>query len=250
MNTNRTSKEIPILFSTEMVRAILAGRKTMTRRTRGLEAHNKTPHKWRYDGIDFRKSGEDYHWFEKLKDDVPQEEYYYTKCQYGQRGDILWVRESFVNGMLMDKDGYFKLDEQGNYINEVFYKASDSSMKWYDGKSDFPSDKIPWKPSIHMPKEACRIWLQVESIKCERLHDISEEDARKEGVFNYEDGTFKNYFKQKGLRAEYGVECLLAKGSFESLWHSINGAESWDVNPWVWVASFKVLSITGKPANL
>ncbi len=79
---------------------------------------------------------------------------------------------------------------------------------------------------------------------------LNEEDAIAEGVLEFEDGTFKNYFTQKGLREIDGVECLLAKGSFQSLWCSINGLDSWKQNPWVWVIKFKVLSTTGKPENI
>jgi len=101
-----------------------------------------------------------------------------------------------------------------------------------------------------MPKAAARIWLQVEEIRVERLQDITEESAIAEGIIDYEDGTYKNYFTQKGLREQDGVDCILAKGSFQSLWCSINGLESWDANPWVWVVKFKVLSTTGKPRTL
>jgi len=84
----------------------------------------------------------------------------------------------------------------------------------------------------------------------EVLQDITEKGAKAEGIIYNGDGTYKNYFTQKGLREQDGVDCILPKGSFQSLWCSINGPESWDANPWVWVVKFKVLSTTGKPRTL
>ncbi|NNV55892.1 hypothetical protein [Limnovirga soli] len=159
------------------------------------------------------------------------------KCPYGQPGHILWVRETFY------AYGSWAIDKFGA-------KFSDKTLSFGDYKyADNPPVKVELKrgsllgwykrPSLFMPKAACRTWLEITNIKVERLQDISEDDAIAEGVIEYQDGTFKNYFKKKGLREQDGVECLLAKGSFQSLWHSINGQENWDKNPWVWVISFK-----------
>ncbi|MDO8997221.1 MAG: hypothetical protein Q7U77_11390 [Sediminibacterium sp.] len=185
-------KYIPILFSTAMVQAIIEGRKSMTRRVvkpqpseTGVSAFNDGEH--------------------------PQ-----MKCPYGQVGDILWVRESFISGYECD-EGSFNTDEDGEYIPVLKYKADRESFDWYDGNSDFPCEKIPWKPSIHMPKSACRIFLKITNVRVERLQDISEEDAIAEGI-----------------------------ASFKSLWQSINGEKSWDDNPWVWVIEFERIE---KPEN-
>lgn len=217
--------ERPILFSTEMIRANLEGRKTQTRRTKGLDV----PTDLQYDKIEFNPID----WpkkpliFKKKIEEIGNSTIYEItaafKSPYGKPGDLLWCRETFY------EEGF-----RGNWA----YKASTGLMTDYD----------TWKPSIHMPKEAARIWAMVQEIRAERLQDISEEDAIAEGVQEFEDGTFKNYYTKKGLRAEDGVECLLAKGSFQSLWTSINGMDSWDANPWVWVVRYRILSTHGRPS--
>src|SRR5690606_3728284 len=85
--------------------------------------------------------------------------------------------------------------------------------------------------------------------RVERLQDISEEDAVAEGVIEFEDGYYKNYFTKKGLRESDGVECLTAIASFQTLICQINGLNTWDSNPWVWVVKFRVLSTTGRPTD-
>ncbi|MFO0415197.1 MAG: hypothetical protein ACK52I_28430 [Pseudomonadota bacterium] len=215
----------PILYQTEMVQAILAKIKSMTRRKSGLDEINENPDAWQLNvageivmpkvGNKKEKTGFGAFFFNSKLD---------TKtifCPYGNVGDVLWVRETWF------AQKYFNgLTE--NYFYK--YKAD------YDGPVDWN-----WKPSIHMPKAAARIFLEITDIRVERLNDISEEDALAEGVLQFEDGTFKNYFTQKGLRAADGVQCLLAKGSFQSLIASINGKEIIDKNPWVWVIKFKVI---------
>jgi len=214
-------KEIPILFSTPMVQAILDGRKTETRRV-------MKPQPFVYKNTLCVDSWNNY------ASDI-EDDYKTYKCPYGKPGDVLYVREQF---------NYLKDAKEPEQITTI-YKADAH-------KAIHPDDiqLLKWKPSIHMPKAAARIWLQVEEIKVERLQDITEKGAKAEGIIDYEDGTYKNYFTQKGLREQDGVDCILAKGSFQSLWCSINGLESWDANPWVWVVKFKVLSTTGKPNNL
>ncbi|MCZ8353933.1 MAG: hypothetical protein O9340_04310 [Cyclobacteriaceae bacterium] len=220
-------KQHPILFQTEMVQAIDEDRKTMTRRTTGLEGINVNPDAWTLNVCGFvarlaignRKLKEGNGAIFRNRELQPK----LVFCPYGKVGDLLWVRESFSN----NEDGTF------------------------DYKADYPFTKPQggWKPSIHMPKKAARIILEITDIRIERLNDISEDDAIAEGVLEFEDGTFKNYFTQKGFRAEDGVECLLAKGSFQSLIASINGKNIIDLNPWVWVIKFKVLSKNGYPFN-
>lgn len=235
-------KERPILCSTEMVKAIVAGVKTVTRRTRGLDLINFCSNEVDLTGVFVHQETDTFFAnFDLLG--VNEKDYDHimnksnwrlvagnVKCPYGKPGDILYVRETF-----------FRLDT-------VLWPSAE--MGFFHKASYVGSSKLKWRPAIHMPKHAARIWLQIESIRVERLADISEEQAIAEGVIEYEDGTFHNYFTQKGLRTEDGVECLLAKGSFQSLWCSINGVESWESNPWVWVIQFKVLSTTGRPEAL
>lgn len=138
----------------------------------------------------------------------------YVKCTYGQPGDVLWVRET----SLYDDDA------------GIYKYAADFS------KSDVEYLKGSWKPSIHMPKEAARIWLEVVSVKVERLHDISEQDAIAEGIEPVAEG-WKNYYKA----SKFGTNFCWPTPyhSFQSLWETINGLESWELNPWVWVVEFK-----------
>lgn len=238
-------KQHPILFQTEMVRSILGDRKTMTRRTTGLEEINLNPDAWTLNVCGFItrpaianiKFKEGYGAVFRNTELQPKTVF----CPYGNVGDLLWVREKWTqNGF-----GYFR------------YGADWGNAKCESGEpwGTFINQSVPekfrgkWKPSIHMPKKAARIFLEITDIRIERLNDISEDDAIAEGVLQFEDGTFKNYFTQKGLRAKDGVECLLAKGSFQSLIASINGKNIIDLNPWVWVIIFKVLSRHGYPFN-
>lgn len=236
------TKERPILFSTPMVQAILDGRKTQTRRTRGLEEINKNPDDWK-EGTTTQLCR---FWdADKEEDPNPIDIRYgfifngngnqelYIPCPYGKPGDRLWVRETWqiTNFLHPSNENY-------GYV----YKASENGKDWQENTEEWK-----WKPSIHMPKAAARIWLEVTDISLERLQAISEEDAISEGIkpiWINDDSScnkFKNYINN-------GKDSLSPKDSFRSLWESINGAESWDRNPWIWVVKFKVLSTTGKEA--
>lgn len=209
-------KEIPILFSTPMVQAILDLLKGMTRRTRGLEKMNEAPDNWRlYEGDYFiDKKGRINQKFFNVNGHSD-----HAKCPYGQPGDVLWVRESFC---IMDGD--------------IFFKASVNHP-----------ETLKWKPSIYILKANARIWLQVEEIRVERLQYITEEDARREGV-KFAKSTIGPCYLDY-IHGGYNV-MTTAYHSFRSLWRKINGSESWDLNPWVWVVKFKVLSTTGKPEKM
>jgi hypothetical protein len=146
-----------------------------------------------------------------------------VKCPYGKEGDVLWVRETWAE--LPNPDCF------GKYL----YKSmGDTAEKW--------------KPSIFMPKEACRIFLRVKSVRVERLQDISEDDAKEEGVESWinerlasKPVLYKNY---EGDSAAW--YCSKAVTSFETLWQSINGVDSWEANPYVWVIEFERIE---KPNN-
>lgn len=146
------------------------------------------------------------------------------KCPYGQPGDILWVRESWCLKTPYGPEDYYFGYKAGD--TGVMIKASE--------KYDYKSPDV-YFPSIHMPKEACRIKLLVKSVRVERLQDITEQDAIAEGVSRYPKSPiygYKNYQDSDGY-------FLTAKESFKSLWQSINGPDSWDANPWVWVVEFE-----------
>lgn len=200
-------KQIPILYNTEMVKAVQreVNEKTQTRRTKGLNKINVVPDDWSFVEIDPAGS----FIFEHKNID----ETFWVNCPYGKVGDILFVRET-------------------SFFNEYHYvyaaNLSNEDYKWFKGC---------WKPSIHMPKEAARIWLEITDIKVERLKDISEEDSIAEGVEPVDCG-YKNYMTEPKLMQS--LKCFdKAYYSFLSLWESINGCDSWLNNPWVWVITFK-----------
>lgn len=211
--------ERPILFSAPMVRAILEGRKTQTRRKMSVQPWpNATVEVGPYH----------LHWIDRNGGDVG------LRCPYGALGDHLWVRETVAYG--------------ANY--HVAYKADSVCGVWCwngDGQPVFvPHGNIlegdggalvgnyglakygaRWRPSIHMPRWASRITLRITDIRVERLQDISEDDARAEGCdpARWIDET------------DVGMEGY--REGFARLWNKINGPGAWDVNPWVWVVSFE-----------
>lgn len=206
-------KEKPIIFSTEMVKAILQGRKTMTRRivkpqpTIIIDAR-KSPN------VAFALSAE----FEINGSRT-------IICPYGQIGDRLWVRETFAAVMPPMGPG----DDLPDWCN---YRYKADPILW-----DEPVD-WKWKPSIHMPRLASRITLEITDIKVERLQDITEKDAIKEGIkiIHMAEKTvpvYANYLLEGKLGTTNPIH------SFDTLWRKINGNESWNTNPWVWVVSFK-----------
>lgn len=206
----------PILFSTPMVQAIINGTKTQTRRIVKGE-----PLKWL----------EDSGFTPEFVADPGN-----SLCPYGQIGGVLWVRETSFE----TSSGYFlyKADEQGGAI--PLGVDEDDHVVWE------PIKNYKWKPSIFMPKEACRLFLKITDIRVERLDDISEHDALKEGIERRDfhgDEEFKDYrsnndgllFKNGGDDTYY----LNPRDSFISLWQSINGEQSWNDNPFVWVLEFE-----------
>lgn len=216
-------KERPILFSAPMVRAILAGNKTQTRRI------VKPQPEW-VDGAWYWRSrrynnGLGVHYFHT--DAESAAERMASVCPYGAPGDRLWVRETFGFGWQDGLGGYSALRPTGTQYerpDKVFFKA------------DFPDDdekngKRCWRPSIHMPRWASRITLEVVAVRVERLQDISNSDATAEG--------FEDNFEADG--SAYGAVLTTARESFADLWCEINGPDSWYENPWVWVVEFRSL---------
>lgn len=192
-------KERPILFSAPMVRAILAGRKAMTRRI------VKPRHDW-YVHED-RVYYEDYVTAQPEPMEVP--------CPYGEPGDRLWVRETFRPIMSGVNEGGWD------------YRADDPSASGVGF--------IPWKPSIFMPRQASRITLQVEAVRVERLQDITDADAIAEGMHKFH-GLEMYGYDPHGTPGNCVGDS--AGEAFRLLWDKINGPDSWDANPWVWVVSF------------
>lgn len=197
-------KEKPIIFNSEMVRAILDGRKTQTRRVIKPQFFDLTG------SDDFGIMTVDNDWNKK-----------YIKCPYGQPGDRLWVREKFRVERPFTGDVDYDFTHQN-----IFYYATDNEKY---------RDKDKWKPSIHMPRTASRITLEITNIRVERLQDISEADAQYEGTERpILSATEINGWPVHPMTGDYS-------DGYRTLWDSINlkCGYGWDVNPWVWVIEFK-----------
>jgi hypothetical protein len=216
--TSVAIKERPILFSGAMVRALLDGSKTQTRRIikspTGTFEINST--------LDNPKQC----WLNVT--DANEEAIRPLPCPYGQPGDRLWVRETW-------KNWFFGMD--GVNAPGVQY-AADNAMVWRPEASQI-SDKV-WRPSIFMHRWASRLLLEITAVRCERLQDISEADAVAEGV----EVTSKGEYIKRYKHYTEGGGGLDATQSYQTLWASINGPESWEANPWVWVVTFKVVQPT------
>ncbi|MEQ6437176.1 hypothetical protein V8Z74_19415 [Comamonas sp. w2-DMI] len=220
-------KERPILFSGPMVRALLAGTKTQTRRVA------KTEITMGHDSLLAPHRGKKHAAVYLLPKQAREAE---ILCPYGQPGDRLWVRETFVQGFEYDAvaDRLRQYDDEGNELPmKTWYRATDSGIGWSD--DDGWETKVPWKPSIHMPRAASRILLEITAVRIERLQTISENDARAEGA-SYHDGKGIGH---SGWRHDYGAVHADARSAYARLWNDINGSGAWAANPWVWVVEFK-----------
>lgn len=205
----------PILFSGPMVRAILEGRKTQTRRVLKGSTEHKGPYNSAYVEHYQRSTG-----WAKI-------------CPYGQRGDRLWVRETTLADY-----------EVAETIKAARYEADGEPVLYSgpevdeNGDDDYGGSHAHWWyskdrcPSIHMPRWASRLTLEITAVRVERLQDITQEDAIAEGMNG-------SYMLPEG---KLGGKLLSAQTQFTQLWHEINGKKfenSWDANPWVWVVEFK-----------
>jgi hypothetical protein len=204
-----------------MVLALLAGRKTMTRRVIKPQPYKVEPPDvgcgWRWE---FSRRGLAYAWnttAESLASGMA------SHCLYGVPGDRLWVREAWA---LVHNHGEDGIDDFNGAVPstppplaQIWYRAG---HPWeHDGRED---NGFRWRPSIFMPRWASRITLEITEVRAERLHSITEEDVQAEGCYG-------SPFGKKG-------DAML----FPTLWDSINGKKHpWSSNPWCWVLSFKRL---------
>ncbi len=189
-----TPKERPILFSGDMVQAILAGRKTQTRRPIKKTASGRVQRG--------RKN-----WHIGDPDAI-------LACPY-QVGMRLWVRETWAPIPSLKPSGYFT---DPKWLNRT---------AWYRADNDKPTWGGPWKPSIHMPRDACRFILRVTDVRVQRVQEISEEDAIAEGM------------KPRRWEPE---DCLNdPRVQFEVLWDSTYSPGAWERNDWVWAIGFEVV---------
>lgn len=234
------TKERPILFSAPMVRAILNGTKTQTRRIVNGEALN-----W-LDNSHFS------HEF------VSHSENYL--CPHGNAGDRLWVREGFSVIAFVEPQEYLT---EGDYdcdgaVCKIKYLADNKETNVVDlcfenqngvNEEDQARRASTKKsvPSIHMPRWASRINLEIISVRLERLSELTEDDAEAEGIEGINQATggddYQDYWRDYGVTKKQADGWPWIEGkpveSFKTLWESINGPGSWDKNPWVWVVEFK-----------
>ncbi len=208
--------ERPIPFSAEMVRAILDGRKTQTRRNIKYTTEHRGPINPAY--------------LEAHKDHPGWKDI----CPYGQPGDLLWVREPFCahwGAPPYDAPQSYRIvtgdelppieQENGDFYQPV---PSDIMTIWYEAEGNKPFH-MEWKLPDEMPRWASRITLRITDVRVERLQDISEDDARAEGW--------------PGPITETGFPIASPLAWFANVWTSINSAGTWDANPWVWALTFE-----------
>ncbi|EDG9409385.1 hypothetical protein CAD93_19045 [Salmonella enterica subsp. enterica serovar Tennessee] len=197
-----------MIFNAEMVNAILSGRKTQTRRiikdcTVGRDPISK-----------FIQIGKKF--IGCYPEDVP--ELIRECCPYGVPGDRIWVRETF------------RVHSRATDVATLVYRASVRNS-WTEqthrvpvAVCNKPATPEKWTPSIHMPRWASRILLEITDVRVERLRDLSEEDAKSEGITPSAGGVLPGW--------EYRI-------NFRDLWMDIYGTDNWEANPWVWVIEFK-----------
>lgn len=244
-------KERPILFNTAMVQAILAGRKTQTRRVMSRSDADSVAFMGGSDdeGKEFEFAG--IHYGQMVNDDgklgdaqwlaycteYPEEGSIPIGQGFGAIGDRLWVRETWSvvshshndEGLMVDwvpDRPAIEVREmpfgKGYYSGHIIY-AADGLFEWGDDDGN-EDGRSYWKPSIHMPRAACRIILEITGVRVERLQDISEGDALSEGIPEL-------------------LKCESPADEFRMIWEQTGG--DWNANPWVWVIEFKVLTTNG-----
>lgn len=209
-------RERPILFSGPMVAALLAGRKTVTRRMAKDVTGDTVPYwpGWKHDG-DFVRP---------------------EHCPYGQPGDRLWVRETWRAWALVGAGDLWRVQYAADEAHRDLVVGDVIPTDWECPRACARGNA----PGIHMPRWASRLTLEVTSVRVERLHDITEEDARAEGVERHPEpftSGWRNYEPSPAF--ESVAYHAAARESFASLWRAINGIESWDSNPYVWRIEFR-----------
>jgi hypothetical protein len=254
--------EKPILFSGPMVRAILSGQKTVTRRlVKGgqIPTEDKTipadgP---RWSAIGQRHIRYGYCVFGQTEAECATELGSHGVCPYGKPGDRLWVRES-TEADYQTHDAVVLSRYSADKTPVTYWDDDDGEPVQAVAHWNYPRDG---RPSIHMTRAQCRIVLEITAVRVERLQDISEEQAVAEGCFFTDYGRVcghgGNGWKEVGDcrapeqhhpqrngwmwdKTTSHEQCLgTARWAFGNLWENVNGAESWDANPWVWVVEFK-----------
>ncbi|EPA1165413.1 hypothetical protein ACQ0NM_005475 [Klebsiella pneumoniae] len=222
-----------------MVRALLDGRKTQTRR----------PIKWkqtRFTEIGEREDGSKWPWSEDAEHACD----FWHPCPFGAVGDRIWVRETWGvvshafsdDGLMIDwvpdrpATAIHEMPFGNGYYSGYAIYAADGDFTWGDDDG-YEDGRSCWKPSIHMPKAASRILLEITDVRVERLNAISQEDAEAEGIDMealYDSQDCYDCIADHNMTGRPTVT-----GAFKYLWESIYGEEGWKSNPWVWVIEFK-----------
>lgn len=213
-------RDTPLLMKGALVRATFADFKLVTRRLSGLDYINNNPEGWQADRDD-----DDFDLWHFRADGYGVD----VRCRYGQPGDKLWVRESFIpaptgSGNLWSiayaAGGMLELEAPPDY-NPALYNYE------------------RWTPSIHMPKFACRLHLCIIDIRPERLQEITPADCMKEGTLCWSCGGLLQYSCREGANILHTAG--EATTSFKIMWDKINPRHPWDDNPWVWRIQFERL---------
>lgn len=257
--TATATKERPILFNGSMVRAILNGGKTQTRRIVKPQPGGNVEWTNCFKAKGAGRAGV-WGWLDTaIPGDGPLPESMALRCPQGKPGERLWARETHAF-VTCDKDapGAFRGSDHGITSDfgewfRVAYAADPGPITW---------DPPNFRPSIHMPRWACRLEMEVTSVRLERLQAITEADAQAEGATSR---TVSRHYNQRGWSMDWsrvgttrpngavideGDICLgTARMAFANLWNKVYGPEAWDSNPWVWVVEFKRVTAPsiGKP---
>ncbi|WP_238788081.1 hypothetical protein [Citrobacter freundii] len=232
-------KERGMIFNGEMVRAILDGRKTQTRRIMKNQPAGDYPDTPAL----IRSVDGGFQWYGHYGESS------IFNCPFGAVGDRIWVRETWAQ--LGNEDGC-PIDWNDNLVKgggpeaARIYRASCEQKEGNYGLWSIPDDAYwkphtddlqydgTWRPSIHMPRLASRLTLEITGVRVERLRDLSEDDAKSEGITPPSGGVLPGW--------EYRI-------NFRDLWMSIYGSDNWEANPWVWVIEFKVVpNVQDNPA--
>lgn len=204
-------KERGMIFNSEMVRAILDGRKTQTRRIMKVQPEsNQLGLLLITDSTKHSDIGK-YHWAESNATGNHVRSNLFL-CPFGAAGDRIWVRETWAR---------YNIDQDSH---DMAYRATIPE--------DWP-ESGRWRPSIHMPRWASRILLEITDVRVERLNSIYDVDAMREGIQNLTTCSHADFGIPGVVNAQHPVR------AFQLLWESIYGADSWRANPWVWVIEFK-----------
>ena len=226
-------KERPILFSAPMVRAILEGRKRVTRRAvKGFQIPTEDTaipigdrHRW--SAIGQRDPRYGFCVFGSTEAECAKELEVYAPCPYGKPGDRLWVRETFA---FADKSGSHDAAPDDHWRPARPGMEPEIYRCWYRASDGHTADGF-WKPSIHMPRWASRILLEITDVRVERLQDITEDQAKSEGIKPSKH--VEDWFAYDDSATAFASAAI----AFGALWNSVGG--DWYANPWVWVVEFK-----------